>query len=173
MDSTSYPCASDFVLFTDGSGHQDGYGGWAALVKSTTRPDLHNIRMGGMTQTSVDRMEMTAMVEGLHMTLALAGRVAPQGGRLNGKHSVIWFSDRESLIKSALGEYGRGNSTDLWNQYAWFETQLTIIPIHVRREVDHEEFRSVDLHASTIRIILKNYDNSIRNIEPSSLSQTH
>jgi hypothetical protein len=151
---------ADVTLFTDGSGHMDGFGGWAAVVKSRDGK-FRDFRMGAMTGTSVDRMEMTAMIEGLHMALHLVTEHPEIRRNIGILPSVLWYSDRESMVKSALGEFGRTNATDIWSQYAWFETQLRIYPVHVLRETEHPEFQAVDLHASTARLIIKNYVSTI------------
>lgn len=160
MSNSTIP-ETDFTLLTDGSGWEDGFGGWAALVKHN-KTDLRDFRMGCMSGTSVDRMEMTAMIEGLHMTLQLARRNTALIRHLGSKPSVVWYSDRESMVNSALGRNERSNATDIWNQYSFFEEHLIIYPVFIARESDVPDFKFVDLHASTGRIIIKNYMESIQ-----------
>jgi ribonuclease HI len=159
---------ADFLLFTDGSGYQDGFGGWACLAK-TRFQERRLLRVGCASGTSVDRMEMTAMVEGMQMIIDFLNENPNALRRLDGTASVTWYSDRESMVKSALGEYDRSNEPDLWHRYVGFQTRLRIEPVFIKRETDFPEFQEVDLHASTGRIIIKNYFEGVINGEPGKL----
>lgn len=150
----------NYFLFTDGSGYKDGYGGWACLVRS---PDnmYQMFRMGSIIGATVDRMELTAILEGLQIVFELTAE--ERGGYL-GKDCrpiVALFSDRENLVLSIQGVYDRSNAPDLWARFAFYEKYLGVDAKHVLRENDYPEFEKVDLHASTGRIIAKTYGEHI------------
>lgn len=147
----------DFSVFTDGSGHPDGYGGWAATaIENATGRKM--FRMGGQSGTSVERMELTAMIEGLLMCAEL-GRLSlqPDPGRMYPRRTVLWRSDRESLVKTMSGEYRRSTEPDLWKRLDVVLARFAVTAEHVGRENDFPEFGPVDLHASSARIIMKSY----------------
>lgn len=149
----------DFCLFTDGSGYQDGLGGWCCVLTDPQRTKFV-YRIGASTGSSVDSMEFTALLEGLDLVLEqeLVWNGRPIR-RLNAKPTVLWRSDRESLVLSVKGDYRRENLPALWQQFAYYEKRLHIVPVHVNREMEAElpEFRFCDLHASTMREVLKGY----------------
>lgn len=149
--------ASDYLVFTDGSGHQDGYGGWAALAIETAT-GRKMFRMGGQSGTSVERMELTALIEGLLMCAEL-GRLslAVEAHQVYFRKTVLWRSDRESLVKTITGEYRRSTEPDLWKRLDVVMARFAISAEHVSRENDFPEFGPVDLHASTARIMMKSY----------------
>lgn len=146
-------------LFTDGSGHVDGMGGWCCVA---TLPDRQQSwsRMGCASGSSVDSMEFTALLEGL----AMLEEKMPEWNRgairrLGAKPLVLWRSDRESLVRSVTGEYKRSNLPAFWARFAYYENLFQIVPAHVNREMESvlPEFRFCDLHASTMREVLKGY----------------
>jgi len=148
----------DFMIYSDGSGHLDGFGGWAVYV-CTPNKSASMFRMGAVIGTTVDRAEMTAILEGMQMVLELAAalpRTIPFGQQ-HWKPKVKLHSDRESLVMSIQGIYERSNSLDLWKRFEFYEAHMVIDANFVARETDFEEFIFVDLHASTARIIAKNY----------------
>jgi ribonuclease HI len=148
----------DFLAYSDGSGYQDGFGGWAVYVCTPTK-SATMFRMGAIIGTTVDRAELTAILEGLQMVMELAAslpRTIPLGQHL-WKPKVKLYSDRENLVLSIQGVNERSNSLDLWKRFEFFETHMVIDANFVERETDHEEFTFVDLHASTARIMAKNY----------------
>lgn len=152
---------SDFLLYTDGSGYQDGFSGFCATFISqiTGHPDK-GTRMGSMSGSTVDRAEMTALLEGLQ-AIADFVETVPKfriGGR---KVTIDWYTDREALAKSVDGTYGRHSSPDLWARYAHYEKMFDISPHWVERETDFPEFKACDLHASTNRVIIKHYIESL------------
>ena len=92
------PSQVDYTLFSDGSGHQDGYSGWMAIVLNHQDYNVHRA-VGALSQSSVDRSEFTALLEGLeliHSGKAGKARCLP----CISKPRVRWYSDRESLVGS-------------------------------------------------------------------------
>lgn len=149
---------SDYLLFTDGSGYQDGYGGWACIVTDPSGTPLM-FRMGCIMGATVDRMELTAILEGLQLVEELK-TTNPKSIGDQGRtwHPVVHlFSDRENLVLSIQKVYDRSNAPDLWKRYEFYEGRLHVVARHVERETDHSQFITVDLHASTARIIIKQY----------------
>lgn len=152
----------DFTLYTDGSGYVDGYCGYCAImVCMLPQMESSNVVMGSMSGSSVDRAEMMALQEGLEGILRIEESL-PRFRLAGRRIQVMWFSDRESLVKSVKGEYGRNSSKDLWARFAHYETKFEIDAHWVERETDYPEFQACDLHASTQRVILKNYIESIQ-----------
>lgn len=153
----------DLLLYTDGSGHQDGFGGYAAFVKT---PDglVERFCMGAMSETSVDRAEFTALIEGLRLAMETWQRF-PQSSRLIGGDvewivpKIRWTSDREALVLSVKKVYDRSNCPDLWAAFEYFERIADIEAVQIS-EVEAEalrEFIECDLHASTGRVLMKSY----------------
>ena len=150
----------DYILFTDGSGReQDGFSGWSTQVFSQL-PCINprRRRMGAMTGSTVDRAEFTAFLEGLQMILEMDAEQHRIG---NHRPEVLWYSDRENLVLSVSGKYGRKSSPDLWARFAYYESRMLIKSTHVSRETDFKEFQDCDLQSSTMRVVIKNYVDSI------------
>jgi ribonuclease HI len=150
---------AQFSVYSDGSGHVDGYGGWACYVDDHTSGKAY-FRQGSVIGTSVDRMEMTAMLEGMEIVMELARRTEQyQTAKMLGevwKPLVHLFSDRENMVLSIKGVYERSNGRDLWARFAYYEDRCAIVAHHVNRETETPQFRTVDLYASTGRVVAKN-----------------
>jgi len=148
----------EFVVFTDGAGYQDGYGGSAAIVASARHGKMFH-RVLAATGTSVDRSEFVALLIGLRAILdemcwtsdvrLKAMSVIPV--------KVLWYSDRESLVKSVNGEYGRKAQPDLWHLFAWYERYFQVHAVHVPRKTNSLQ-DVTDRMASEARIVIKDFD---------------
>ncbi len=151
----------DILVFSDGSGYKDGYGGWAAIACTPDRT-WKTFRMGSTFGLSVDRAEMTGILEGLEMALSMS-RVLPRASVMETgwKATVMVHTDRENMALSIKGVYDRSNCPDLWHRFAYYEKHLNIQATHVARETDHAEFVMCDLNASTGRLIAKSYGESM------------
>jgi len=148
---------TDFLLYTDGSGYQDGFSGFCStFVSQIQNQPGRGTRMGSMSGSTVDRAEMTALLEGLQAIWEFLETI-PKYNLPGRKPTIHWYTDRESLALSVSGEYKRSSSMDLWKRFAWYEEQFDITPQWVERETDFPEFKACDLHASTNRVIIKNY----------------
>lgn len=153
----------DFFLFTDGSGHQDTYGGWASLVIGP-RHNIVDARMAACKGTSVERAEFEALLMGLQ---AILDRTNSNGsGSLQRLErcplKVFWVSDRESLVLSVTRTpegttvYRRKASPDLWARFEWYEKHFSITARHTKREtIPHHNI--VDRLASDARVLVKDY----------------
>lgn len=153
----TYP---NFELYTDGSGHINGFGGWAALAVIDDGSSSV-FRMGTACGTSVDRMEFTALLEGLQCVWELAMRMLAHNDS-NWKPDVLWCSDRESLINSVKLVYARSNCPDLWPRFEFYEKIMAIKPYFMTDAVikDCFYFQEVDLQSSVGYQMIKNYMSS-------------
>jgi len=154
----------DIHLWTDGSGHEDGFGGWSCLA-STPDKLVQRFAMGSVSGTSVDRMEFTAMIEGLRLVLEMWKKFPgvyenPMSDNPTlKKPRVLWFSDRESLVLSVKKVYSRDNCPDLWEAFSYYENLMYITARHITEPDTEtiEEFVEVDRQSSTARIVMKSY----------------
>ena len=91
-----------YILYTDGSclSNPDGPGGYAAVLIQENK-EIQRIS-GGNPSTTNNRMEITAVMEGL--------RMIPEGAE------VLLKSDSEYVIKTIQGIYSVGKNADLWQQ---------------------------------------------------------
>ena len=153
----------DIYLYTDGSGHQDGYGGSGSLAIGPAI-NVFETRMSGSKGTSVERTEFEALMMGCQSVLDATNQNDFAGyERLRKDPMVIqWFSDRESLVLSvsrdAEGQpvYRRKASPDLWARFAFYEELFEFIPVFVPRAT-HEFHTIVDHFASDARWMIKDY----------------
>lgn len=153
----------DVYLYTDGSGHQDGYGGSGSLAIGPAL-NIYATRMAGFKGTSVERAEFEALLMGCQSILE-AGGFDDHNGRERLKRAplrVKWFSDRESLVQSVtrgpdgVPLYRRKASPDLWARFSFYEQLFEFIPVFVPRETS--EFHSIcDRFASDARALIKDY----------------
>lgn len=154
---------ANFTVWSDGSGYKDGFGGWAVRVRSENG-EYDLFRMGCMAGTTVDRMELTGMLEGLQVVFewfqAAGNRFTRDADDLP-RPQVKIYSDRENLVLSIKKVYDRSNALDLWARFECYEKFMTVMAEHVMRETDFPEFMMADLHASSGRIIAKNYVESV------------
>ena len=153
----------DVLVFSDGSGYKDGYGGWATMA-CTPDKNIKLFRMAAVVGTTVDIAEMTGMLEGLSLAHDIALDIPKfyqyritSGFEHPDKPKVLIYSDRENMVLSVKKVYDRSNSPDLWARFEHFEKVLDIDALHVERETDFPEFQFCDLSASTGRCIAKGY----------------
>ena len=136
----------DWMVWTDGSGHVDGFGGYGAvamrvrLLGNTCIPIQR--ASAAICGTTVNRAEFTGLLEALQVihTIEMGGR--GQGASM---YPVIpvrvrWFSDRENLVLGVAtnpetGEawYGRNVDQDLWARYDWYAKSIIVRPVHIER----------------------------------------
>jgi hypothetical protein len=167
--------AHDFLIYTDGSGYSDGYGGSACLVKSS-KHNKREVRLIAYSHTSTDRAEFEALLAGLQSILECMGwddtaelkalKFKPK------KPSVCWFTDRESLVLSIWRDedgntiYKRRKQGDLWARFEYYEGLFDITPMLIpRNSMDEHAF--VDRLASEARLLVKEY------LEVITLDQEH
>jgi ribonuclease HI len=148
----------DFSVFSDGSGHVDGLGGWAVLVQSNVN-GAKIFRAGAIMGTTVDRAELIGILEGLQIVEEIIPKILSVRGLKQHQWTpnVMMYSDRENLVLSIQGAYARSNSPDLWTRFEYYEKHMHIEAHYVKRDTDHAEFVLVDREASTMRLIVKSY----------------
>lgn len=132
------PDLPEAIIYTDGSGGQNGNGGWAALIAT---PFYAVEVMGYAIKTTSNRMEMTAAIEGLK--------------ELKLPHKVTLVSDSAYLVNAIekdwflrwFEEQDRGHerpNIDLWHA---LHDQLKIhnvIPVKIKGHSGNEPNTRVD-----------------------------
>lgn len=149
----------DFVLYTDGSGHQDGYGGYAAVVVSKKFKEASGVVAGGMLGTTVNIAEFDAILYGLQsILLKLNIHEEKSFTRIFGyeKPTAIVVSDRMNLVGSINREFSRRTDPHLWRQFEWFEERMSIVARHVDRNTVVLQAQADNL-ASLSRLVIKDF----------------
>jgi ribonuclease HI len=103
------------IIYTDGSCIPNpGPGGWAfcGLVDSNDEKSYEWHVSGGETQSTNNRMELTAVIEALNFFVK--------------KKSFHIYSDSQYVIKCANGQYTRKKNMDLWKKYDISSNQKNI-----------------------------------------------
>lgn len=91
-------------LWTDGSCNPNpGSGGWAAILVNADNKEVIQESYGGEPATTNNRMEMTAIINGLN--------------EIPEQSHVTIYSDSEVTINCAIGFWKRKKNRDLWQQY--------------------------------------------------------
>jgi len=150
----------DFILVTDGSGHVDGFGGWAAEIETgPTRPsEKHHIFGGAAGTGEVFRMELTGLISAL--TFIFNKWQFWQGDMLRAFRSnplkIVWSGDNQALVRAVYRDpvtkqhaNSRYSCPDLWRQFEWYESFVIIAAQFVERE--EPIMQTVDWYASTNR----------------------
>ena len=115
-------------VYTDGSClGNPGPGGWAAIVM---RAEGTERLSGGERSTTNNRMEITAVIEGL--------RATPPGS------SVAVHSDSEYLVKTMTVGWKRKANTDLWARLDQLTADRTVDFHWVRAHVGHPHNEQAD-----------------------------
>jgi len=122
------PLEHDYVLYTDGSGCSNGWGGYAALIQridlvgETREVVSSRAIVHGTYGSTVQRCEMSAWLDGVHSILAERAdeikeaahgdqeelyRIAQAGGAFNclagaDRPSVLWYNDRSNIAQALL-----------------------------------------------------------------------
>jgi len=157
--------AHDFIIYTDGSGYTDGYGGASSLMVSK-KYGLRETRLISYSHVTTDRAEFEALLSGLQSIVESMGwskvSKVKELMELPVKPSVCWYTDRESLAlaiwRDENGEtiYKRKTSGDLWARFEFYEQIFDISPFCIERN-STEEHAYVDKLASESRLIVKEY----------------
>ena len=164
-ENTPDPMEHDFILYTDGSGCTSGWGAYAAAYdeiigdgENPRHAASHDVRIGATYGSTVQRCELTALLEGLHAILyrAIARTLANESDeRLTGlsdltgdrRVTVCWYTDRLNLARALLfDESGqpldsRAKERDLWLRYSAFAKHVCITPNPMPRNVIGQQER--------------------------------
>lgn len=144
------PEEHDYVLYTDGSGHQDGWGAHASVAKFSATGE-HIVRVSSNYGSTVQRNELSAMLDGLFAIAdhqirrveKLGLREVPKNPwnafQCDDRITVLWFTDRQNLAKALLFDEdskplnARNNERDLWLRYSAMAKHFCITPLQVPR----------------------------------------
>jgi len=141
------PLLRDWVVYTDGSGHKDGYGGCAAVGWNKGVTQTFQL-MQGRNETSTARMEMEALLMSLQWIA--------EHRELNERPCVWWLSDRQDLVMSVAKICERRKNPDLWYRLSYYESMFDIHPYHAPRATTKGNVL-VDSLAGAGRKLIKNY----------------
>ena len=128
------PQKRDWILITDGSGHPDGLGGWGAIGWRTAGKTRKTFKMKGcQNETTVARMEMTALLEGLHF-------ISEQKGIPGHRPVVWWLSDRMDLVNDLRGvNKKRSANLDLWARFNYLDQKVEVHAFYAKRMTHREQ----------------------------------
>jgi ribonuclease HI len=156
------PAGKDFALYTDGSGHADGFGGHAVLCVSEKYHKFF-VRSAGVYGTTTERQEFEALLSGLQgiMDVMDWNNHAAHDMLQHMKASVFWLSDREALVGCVRRENGkplfrRRTCLDLWARFDFYEHYFDIEAVHRNRN-DNPYQALTDQVSSESRDLMKDY----------------
>lgn len=160
------PEEHDFILWTDGSGYDLGFGGSASILLDN-ETGKREIRVSSASNQSTHRAEFEALLNGLQSVLEIRGWDTPaEKRRLDStsvKPTICWFGDCESLIlavhiddKTMEPTFRRRLNGDLWYRYSYYESAFSITPMHIERN-SMPEHALADRLASESRMLIKDY----------------
>ena len=147
-NSLDYEEPIKFHLFTDGACQPNpGKGGWAFIVYPKTHPKKRVIRSGYEATTTNNRMEMTAVLEGLKCV----------SKSFNNSPEVTLFADSKYILQ-AIGswmktwvknDWKRKNkkpvlNADLWKQIYTLSENIPISCVHIKGHSGHLENEECD-----------------------------
>jgi ribonuclease HI len=162
----------EFQLYTDGSGWNDRFAGYCAVLRS----DKHNkfvCSAASIYGADTERAEFEGLLAGLQSIMDTMD--------WNNKHqrslmqmrrtSVYWVTDREHLVgamlKKADGsyEYKRRTTPDLWARLEWYEKIFDITAVwRERNTIAWQGY--ADTIASECRTQMKHYVEACRAAAP-------
>lgn len=146
-----------FNLFTDGACQPNpGKGGWAFIVYSDTHPERRVVRSGYNVIATNNRMEITAVLEGLKYVSKL----------FHASLEITLFSDSKYILQaidSWMQNWVKNNwkrkdkkpvlNDDLWKQIHILSKKIAISCVHIKGHSGHPENEECDqLAVAEIRI---------------------
>ena len=138
------------TLFTDGSCYVASHtGGYASLI--AFEDGSRKLIFGGAHATSIERMELTAVIEGLRYIRQYFADLIKQTGT---QVHVTLVNDREDLLRQISGEYGSKHNHDLWAAFKAVSDGMRITPIWTTRNI-HPAQAMVDKVCGDVRILLE------------------
>jgi hypothetical protein len=151
-------------LFTDGSGHADGFAGSGLRLMIPGKPAI--VACAAETHSSTERGEFVGLLRGLAIFTDQLGWTKRQieDARYTGKLHICWVTDRESLAlavardptKQDLPYYSRRSTPDLWASFEYFEQFLHVHALFTKR-CSNFSMDQADMMASDSRQTLKNF----------------
>lgn len=132
VDDIDYEADGTIHLYTDGScirnGCADSAGGWAYTYTERGKESTRKIDSGGCKGTTNNRMEMTAVIEGLRCAL-----------KRSASKPITVYSDSQYVIRTLEGVYQPGKNMDLWN-----------VLLSLTRKFSHIKYSWVKGHSDNI-----------------------
>lgn len=143
-----------YVGATDGSGHQDGYGGWACVVRrqvgwapfddGTEYEELPTdlVRFGSIFGGTVLRNEMQALIEAMRAVGVMHANDRKENSEIP---VMLWVTDRadvaEGLMRDAEGNplTRRATCADLWAQIVYLSRFCSVVPRHIPRNTEPDQ----------------------------------
>lgn len=154
-----------YYLVTDGSGHVDKFGGWAAELRNPrSDADCHFLCGASAGTGEVYRMEFTALLEALTFLFNHANYWGNNALSMLARNpmTIEWYNDNEALVNSVRRDpvslqplSRRDTYRDLWARFEWFEQYIRFNAIHLPRETP--EMKMVDWYASSCREMIKGF----------------
>jgi len=138
--TTFDPLHHHALLATDGSGYRDRVGGWGAYCMLIGSPIRTDFCWGGGLNTSVYRMELTGLLEGLKLAFDMGNWWRERGQARHSPKRIWWRTDSESLAGAVrLDQNGqptslREGAEDLFVRLEYFEQFCQIEPVWGGRE---------------------------------------
>lgn len=155
------PGPLDWILWTDGSGHKDGLQVSFVWFRSTRFPVPFST-LSASTCGSVNRAELTALLDGLHAILEMErGNAGEKAGWTPPMpRHVMWVSDRQNLVLSVARDpetgqpvYKRDVDADLWARFEWYEKHFRVHPVHVARDTNAFQHKCDRACAATRKVL--------------------
>jgi ribonuclease HI len=128
------------ALFTDGSAwYKDGSGGWAWIAIDAFGSEEQGA--GACSDTTNNRMELTAAIRGLeHLN------------RIYGRCDVLLYSDSEYMVLGSRDRFrSRKKNRDLWEQLDHAADNHSVEWLHVKGHADSYYNDLCDKMASEVR----------------------
>lgn len=133
-----------YTIITDGSGLHRGPGGYSGTIKFGDRDVKF---FGGDTRTTVPRMELYALINGL--------RILTEDSDFKPGSKVIWLCDALNVVEAVNDPEKRKANKDLWHYLTFFESVLTVSGIFVCKDSGLTEHDEADYYASMMYQVLK------------------
>lgn len=139
-----------FWVYTDGSAETLGNcsGSWAAMI--ITPDGKRQYSTGAAIWTTVNRMELTALLSALDFIKRIALRGVALG------EAVQVFSDSTYVVNGATGKNKRGENRDLWAQFDEAMRGLEVSIEWVERNKEPEQAMA-DAMCDHVRALLKDF----------------
>lgn len=136
-----------YHLYTDGACQPNpGFGGWAFIAFSETHSKKRHIRSGYQKDTTNNRMELTAVLEGLKYIKTIDDR-----------SKVFLYSDSKYLLNGleawmhnwVQNDWRKKNNhtisnDDIWRQLYSISQEMTISYKHIKGHSGHPENEECD-----------------------------
>ena len=165
-DTYPKPSEHDFIIWSDGSGHNTGHTASSAIVLNKGT-GIKTARLSACDAQSVHRAEFEGLLLGLNCVLEMGGWDREDAkrslDRATNKPRVCWYTDNEALALSVYRDpdtyephYRRKSSGDLWSRLFYYEKALRITPIYIPRN-SLPEHALADRLASEASLLLRGY----------------